>query len=228
MAVPMCDLERPFCTSRHHLMLCAIRGVPSAFHQMDQARGPRGFPTDAPSRPSGHGPAMAAVPCRGPVGPLFHSARMSAREGGAPKCRMPFSPAPKAPLSLRTSPTRCAKGTFQIAHRNREPVLKVLSYVQFGTSLLHIVRSGKGLSHIAVCTCLRARGRSGPPGVRKERRGVLSRAGECGEQGCVWGSRGAERRAGRSGADAPARPFLIGRSADLRGTRRMTCGRDST
>ena len=36
----------------------------------------------------------------------------------------------------------CAKGTFQIAHRKRRCALKDSSYVQFGTSLLHMLRGG--------------------------------------------------------------------------------------
>ena len=167
---------------------------------MDQARGPRGFPTDALSRPSGHGPAMAAVPCRGPAGPLFHSARLSAREGALPSVACPSPPPPKPRFPRARVPPHvqkgCAEGTSQIAHRNSEPALKDFFYVRFGTSLLHI-RHPSPMSNLErpFCTCSRARGRSGPTGVRKERRSALPCAGWCGEQGCGRASRGAERRA---------------------------------
>ena len=47
----------------------------------------------------------------------------------------------------------CAKGTSQIAHRMSLSVLILYSYVQFGTSLLHIPfahqrGSGEGLMHM--------------------------------------------------------------------------------
>ena len=58
------------------------------------------------------------------------------------------------------SKSGCAKGTFQIAHRKRWYVLKDCSYVQFGTSLLHIritscyVQFGTSLLHIRQpCGC---------------------------------------------------------------------------
>ena len=224
MTVPMCDLERPFCTSGGpfaHLSIAhpmCVLGCPFRTSPNESGERPPFF---APLRPR-HGDGRRAV-SRPLAGPLFHSARLSAREGALPCVACPSPPSPKFRFPCARVPPHvqqgCAEGTSQIAHRNSEPALKDFFYVRFGTSLLHI-RHPSPMSNLErpFCTCSRARGRSGPTGVRKERRSALPCAGWCGEQGCGRASRGAERR---------ARPFLIGRSADLRGTPRMTRGRNA-
>ena len=104
----------------------------------------------------------------------------------------------------------CAKGTSQIAHRKREPVLEDISYVQFGAPPLHISIPGRvaGASLLADRAALfRRAGRS---------RAASSRTVRC----AMWMSGVTAPRHGRSRRRRPwhtgtkrVRPFHIGRSA---------------
>ena len=197
----MCDLGRPFCTS----------GGPFAHLSIASPMCDLGCPFRTSPNESGERPPFAPPPATARRWPPCRAAALPGRSfipracrrarGDAPMCRMPFSPAPRAPLSLRTSATPCAEGTSQIAHRNSEPALKDFFYVRFGTSLLHIRHPSPmcNLGH-PFCTCLRVRGRSGPAGLRQACVGddgaffrVLASVGNKGAGGS---------RAGRSAAQA--------------------------
>ncbi len=115
----MCNLGRPFRTCRT-LGLTLISLAHGRRHPFGARTGRARFASDSWT-PCG------ASSCRGPSGRCIHSRALG-------RC---------APIALG-----CAKGTSQNAHRKRLCALKDNSYVQFGTSLLHISVAWEGSSAI--------------------------------------------------------------------------------
>ena len=124
----MCNLERPFCTWQRLF----VQGAPplrKCASRENRAQHPwsRCHPVPpvrsayASCPPSGR-PVVAAL-----TGRCFHE-RASARCRAQRPC-------------LKSIIPRCAKGTSQIAHRMSRSACIIFSYVQFGTSLLHITRA---------------------------------------------------------------------------------------
>ena len=198
----MCDLERPFCTSRHHLMLCAIRGVPFVRHPVRSAKIGGTPDMERPcgrirARTASRGAPPHTHPCS-PHSPAHRRALRHPRR--MPVATLPgrSSPSPASMCKRRCAKgpsqiARCAKGTSQIAHRKGLSVPALYSYVQFGTSLLHI-----GWDSCAGKRACRRPPRA-PTGARHERAARQGRStarrpspgrGRRGAKGHPWGTRG--------------------------------------
>ena len=165
-----------------------------------QARGMKERPGRAAARHGGHRRAVAGGARRGIRGESAGASRLIhlMKRGRDTPDRTQHEVMP-----------RCAKGTFQIAHRMSLSAQSLFCYVQFGTSLLHIRQPhGCDLGR-PFCTSLPHMPREGRPGRGPPRGGIRSPG-----RSCRRGRRGA---GGAQGASSPGcRSPRAGRSARCR------------
>ncbi len=141
-SIPMCNLERPFCTSSTRFQnVPSSRGICCIAHVLHKCQVPGlvAVPLSRPLRAAVFGSGLQRAPRVAPLGRLHLCLGLlpgSACCEGAPRAREATS---LCVVGCKGgSAPGCAKGTSQIAHSRSLPARIVYSYVQFGTSLLHI------------------------------------------------------------------------------------------